>query len=196
MQKHFTLIWGIFENDAAPQKTNKNRTNTVLPPSFRQVWRKNFDLLFEKWSPLVFLLCGAVCSPYTSRFPLSLPDNEVGQCNCRFSILNHVPSPFLTVEEAAHYLRSKKRTLDDMRWIGTGPSFCERGGRASVMKGTNSPLGPLTTAPDSYQNVMRLNRQSERSSSVACTLTLRRYPKILNSPNGDQHNDHTQTLMD
>jgi hypothetical protein len=29
--------WGIFENDAALQKTNKDRTNTLLPPSFRQV---------------------------------------------------------------------------------------------------------------------------------------------------------------
>jgi hypothetical protein len=30
-------FWGIFKNDDAPQKTNKNRTNTILPPSFRQV---------------------------------------------------------------------------------------------------------------------------------------------------------------
>jgi hypothetical protein len=30
-------LWGIFKNDAAPQKTNKDRTNTILPPSFRQV---------------------------------------------------------------------------------------------------------------------------------------------------------------
>jgi Helix-turn-helix domain len=38
-------------------------------------------------------------------------------------------SPFLTVEEAATYLRLKKRTLDNMRWMGTGPKFRKHGGR-------------------------------------------------------------------
>lgn len=38
-------------------------------------------------------------------------------------------SPFLTVEEAAIYLRLKKRTLDNMRWMGTGPKFRKHGGR-------------------------------------------------------------------
>jgi Helix-turn-helix domain len=38
-------------------------------------------------------------------------------------------SPFLTVEEAATYLRLKKRTLDNMRWMGTGPRFRKHGGR-------------------------------------------------------------------
>lgn len=36
---------------------------------------------------------------------------------------------FLTVEEAANYLRLKKRTLDNMRWMGTGPKFRKHGGR-------------------------------------------------------------------
>ena len=40
--------WGIFENDAAPQKTNKDRTNTLLPPSFRQV----FEGLAEEFGGL------------------------------------------------------------------------------------------------------------------------------------------------
>ena len=36
---------------------------------------------------------------------------------------------FLTVQEAATYLRLKKRTLDNMRWMGTGPKFRKHGGR-------------------------------------------------------------------
>ncbi len=38
-------------------------------------------------------------------------------------------NPFLTVAEAAQYLRLKKRTLDNMRWMGTGPKFRKHGGR-------------------------------------------------------------------
>jgi len=38
-------------------------------------------------------------------------------------------SPFLNVEEAATYLRLKKRTLDNMRWQGIGPRFRKHGGR-------------------------------------------------------------------
>ena len=38
-------------------------------------------------------------------------------------------TPFLTVTEAALYLRLKKRTLDNMRWLGIGPYFRKHGGR-------------------------------------------------------------------
>jgi Helix-turn-helix domain len=38
-------------------------------------------------------------------------------------------NPFLTVAEAAAYLRLKKRTLDNMRWMGLGPQFRKHGGR-------------------------------------------------------------------
>ncbi len=38
-------------------------------------------------------------------------------------------SPFLTVAEAANYLRLGARTLDNLRWIGTGPKFRKHGGR-------------------------------------------------------------------
>jgi Helix-turn-helix domain len=38
-------------------------------------------------------------------------------------------NPFLTVLEAATYLRLKKRTLDNMRWMGQGPQFRKHGGR-------------------------------------------------------------------
>jgi Helix-turn-helix domain len=38
-------------------------------------------------------------------------------------------NPFLNVAEAADFLRLKKRTLDNMRWMGTGPSFRKHGGR-------------------------------------------------------------------
>ena len=42
---------------------------------------------------------------------------------------NQSNNPFLTVAEAATYLRLKKRTLDNMCWMGTGPMFRKHGGR-------------------------------------------------------------------
>ncbi|NJM30498.1 MAG: helix-turn-helix domain-containing protein [Rhizobiales bacterium] len=38
-------------------------------------------------------------------------------------------NPFLNVREAEDFLRLKKRTLDNMRWMGTGPNFRNHGGR-------------------------------------------------------------------
>ncbi len=38
-------------------------------------------------------------------------------------------SPYLTVAEAAAYLRLKPRTLDNMRCNGIGPTYCKHGGR-------------------------------------------------------------------
>ena len=38
-------------------------------------------------------------------------------------------SPFLNVREAGVFLRLGKRTLDNMRWMGTGPNFRKHGGR-------------------------------------------------------------------
>ncbi len=38
-------------------------------------------------------------------------------------------SPYVNVEEAAAYLRLKRRTLDNMRWIGGGPKYRKHGGR-------------------------------------------------------------------
>ena len=38
-------------------------------------------------------------------------------------------NPYLTVKEAGAYLRLGKRTLDNMRWMGTGPMFRKHGGR-------------------------------------------------------------------
>lgn len=37
-------------------------------------------------------------------------------------------TPFLTVEEAADWLRIKTRTLDNMRWRGEGPHWRKHGG--------------------------------------------------------------------
>lgn len=36
---------------------------------------------------------------------------------------------FLTIAEAAELLRVHRRTLDNMRWRGTGPTFRRHGGR-------------------------------------------------------------------
>jgi hypothetical protein len=47
----------------------------------------------------------------------------------------HEPAPassaadFLTIAEAAELLRIHRRTLDNMRWRGTGPTFRRHGGR-------------------------------------------------------------------
>jgi hypothetical protein len=38
-------------------------------------------------------------------------------------------SPYLSVAEAGTHLRLKKRTLDNMRWMGNGPNFLKHGGR-------------------------------------------------------------------
>jgi Helix-turn-helix domain len=40
-----------------------------------------------------------------------------------------IENPFLTVKEAADYLRLRKHTLDNMRWMGNGPNFRKHGGR-------------------------------------------------------------------
>ena len=37
--------------------------------------------------------------------------------------------PYLTVVEAAAFLRLKPRTLDNMRCNGAGPIYCKHGGR-------------------------------------------------------------------
>jgi hypothetical protein len=39
------------------------------------------------------------------------------------------PSPYLTVHEAAAFLRLRPRTLDNMRWRGIGPRYRKHGGR-------------------------------------------------------------------
>lgn len=44
-------------------------------------------------------------------------------------------NPFLNVREAGDFLRLKKRTMDNMRWMGTGPSF-----RKHVRNGMLSPI--------------------------------------------------------
>lgn len=38
-------------------------------------------------------------------------------------------SPYVSVAEAAAYLRLKRRTLDNMRWAGGGPRYRKHGGR-------------------------------------------------------------------
>lgn len=39
------------------------------------------------------------------------------------------PSPYLTLTEAAAFLRLNTRTLDNMRSRGVGPIYCKHGGR-------------------------------------------------------------------
>ena len=38
-------------------------------------------------------------------------------------------SPYISVAEAAAYLRLKRRTLDNLRWSGGGPKYRKHGGR-------------------------------------------------------------------
>lgn len=44
-------------------------------------------------------------------------------------VITDINSPFLSVSEAAQYVRLKKRTLDKMRCSGVGPCFRKHGGR-------------------------------------------------------------------
>lgn len=44
-------------------------------------------------------------------------------------MITDINSPFLSVSEAAQYVRLKKRTLDKMRCSGEGPYFRKHGGR-------------------------------------------------------------------
>lgn len=44
-------------------------------------------------------------------------------------ILGTQDSPYVSVAEAAAYLRLKRRTLDNMRWAGGGPKYRKHGGR-------------------------------------------------------------------
>jgi len=44
-------------------------------------------------------------------------------------IMDLTSTPFHTVQEAADYMRLRKRTLDNMRWMGTGPAVRKHGGR-------------------------------------------------------------------
>lgn len=39
------------------------------------------------------------------------------------------PSPFMTVDEAAHFLKLTRKTLDNFRWAGGGPKYRKHGGR-------------------------------------------------------------------
>jgi hypothetical protein len=41
----------------------------------------------------------------------------------------HLNTPYLTIHEASDYVRLAKRTLDNMRWMGTGPMFRKHGGK-------------------------------------------------------------------
>ncbi len=43
--------------------------------------------------------------------------------------LSDEPSPFMTLQEAAAFLRLDQRTLDNMRQRGTGPVYSKHGGR-------------------------------------------------------------------
>lgn len=49
---------------------------------------------------------------------------------------NH-QNPFLTVNGAGVFLRLKKRTLDNTRWMGTGPNFRKHGGCVYYNPNTN-----------------------------------------------------------
>jgi hypothetical protein len=44
-------------------------------------------------------------------------------------MLSPQPSPYLTVPEAATFLRLRPRTMDNMRWRGIGPKYRKHGGR-------------------------------------------------------------------
>jgi hypothetical protein len=52
--------------------------------------------------------------------------------NQELNVMSEQPSDgsaFLTVSEAADFLRLRRRTLDNLRWAGGGPRYQKHGGR-------------------------------------------------------------------
>ncbi|HBL93040.1 MAG TPA: DNA-binding protein [Hyphomonas sp.] len=56
-------------------------------------------------------------------------DDENGKPKPRKTLRPRLPSPFLTTDEAARFLRLERRTLDNWRWAGLGPPFRKHGGK-------------------------------------------------------------------
>jgi hypothetical protein len=42
---------------------------------------------------------------------------------------HHFNSPYLTIHETSDYVRLAKRTIDNMRYMGTGPMFQKHNGK-------------------------------------------------------------------
>ena len=55
-------------------------------------------------------------------------DSHLAQIMGRYQFDRNT-SPYLTVPEAAAFLRLNPRTLDNMRCTGGGPIYCKHGGR-------------------------------------------------------------------
>jgi hypothetical protein len=53
---------------------------------------------------------------------------------------HHFNSPYLTIHETSDYVRLAKRTLDNMRYMGTGPMFQKHDGK-TFHKSMNSKSG-------------------------------------------------------
>jgi len=63
-------ILEIFRERCRAAKDEQERNKHPPSAKFRQAWRKNFDLPFEKGSPLIFLLLTANCDPESQGLAL------------------------------------------------------------------------------------------------------------------------------
>jgi hypothetical protein len=120
---------GEFRERCGTAKDEQGQNEHPFPPSSAKLGGGIFKAILKKGHCLFSCAEGQIERLANAR-SITLPGYEVGQLNWRPLTMSHVPSPFRKVEEAANYLRLNKRTLDNMRWMGTGPAFRKRSARA------------------------------------------------------------------
>lgn len=80
-------------------------------------------------------------------------------------------NPFMTIAEAAKYLRIKRRTLDNLRWQGLGPRFRRHGGRivyrlGDLLEWSEQRVARTTTTKSQAPPSMHSSRDVGRSSGA------------------------------
>ena len=91
---------------------------------------------------------------------------------------DHAPSPYLTLAEAAAFLRLAPRTLDNMRQRGTGPLYGKHGGRVryhhddlvawadSTRRRTTTEKNPTSTHDDRSYSCQSAQSQGPAGRSL------------------------------
>jgi hypothetical protein len=79
---------------------------------------------------------------------------------------HHFNSPYLTIHETSDYVRLAKRTIDNMRYMGTGPMFQKHDGKV-FHTSMNSKSGHRKAALNRCQST-----DSIRGCSFAATILL------------------------
>jgi hypothetical protein len=67
------------------------------------------------------------------RTPIISPEDGASHSgsaqSMEFNMMDLTATSFLTLQEAADYLRHRKHTLDNMRWMRIGPAIRKHSGR-------------------------------------------------------------------